>query len=90
MDLKVFATVFVTMFLAELGDKSQVAALLFASDRDVSKLTVYAAACAALMLAMAISVAAGGALAQFVSMKHLHYAAGLGFIAIGALTLYQA
>ena len=90
MDWKVFATVFVTMFLAELGDKSQVAALLFAADREVSKWLVWAAASAALMLALGISVAAGGAIAQFVSAKNLHYAAGAGFLAIGAWTLYTA
>jgi putative Ca2+/H+ antiporter (TMEM165/GDT1 family) len=44
MDLKVFATVAGTVFIAELGDKTQLANLLFAADREVSKWTVFAGA----------------------------------------------
>jgi len=90
MDWKVFATVFGTVFLAELGDKTQLATLLFASKNNVSLWTVFAGAAAALVLASAIGVAAGSIVAQYVNPKHLSYAAGVGFIVIGAWTLYQA
>jgi putative Ca2+/H+ antiporter (TMEM165/GDT1 family) len=90
MDWKTFATVFGTVFLAELGDKTQLATLLFASRVNVSLWTVFAAAATALVLTTAIGVAVGGVVEQFASPKHLAYAAGLGFIVIGAWTLYQA
>ena len=90
MEWKVFATVFGTVFLAELGDKTQLATLLFASKTSVSLWIIFAAAALALVLTSAIGVAAGAAIAQYVSPRFLSYAAGAGFIAIGAYTLYQA
>lgn len=90
MDLKVFVMIFVAVFIAELGDKTQLATMLFASDKDISKLTVFLAASAALILASAIGVAAGTLLSEFISEKLLSYIAGVGFIMIGAFTLYQA
>jgi putative Ca2+/H+ antiporter (TMEM165/GDT1 family) len=89
MDVKVFATIFMSVFIAELGDKTQLATMLFASDKQVSRLTVFLAAAAALIVASAIGVLVGGALANHVSEKHLKLAAGLGFIAIGAWTLIK-
>ena len=90
MDLKVFATIFVAVFIAELGDKTQLATMLFASDKEISKLTVFLAASLALIVASAIGVAAGTLLSEFISEKLLSYVAGVGFIMIGAFTLYQA
>jgi putative Ca2+/H+ antiporter (TMEM165/GDT1 family) len=90
MDWKVFLTVFGTVFLAELGDKTQLATLLFASRGTVSLWTIFIAASAALVLTSAIGVAAGGLVSQHVNPRYLSYAAGVGFIVIGAWTIYQA
>lgn len=90
MDWKIFATVFAAVFVAELGDKTQLATMLFAADREVSRWTVFVAASAALVLASALGVLAGSLLSQTINEKYLHYAAGIGFIAIGAFTLYRA
>jgi putative Ca2+/H+ antiporter (TMEM165/GDT1 family) len=90
MDWKVFATVFGTVFLAELGDKTQIATLLFASRNAASLWTIFVAASAALVLTTAIGVAAGALVSQTLNPKYLSYAAGIGFIAIGAWTLLQA
>ena len=90
MDLKVLATVFASVFIAELGDKTQLATLLFATDQAVGKLTVFIAASAALVVATGIGVLAGGLLSQHVSPSTLKYVAGAGFIAIGIWTLLRA
>jgi putative Ca2+/H+ antiporter (TMEM165/GDT1 family) len=90
MDLKVMATVFASVFLAELGDKTQLATLLFAADQEVSKLAVFVAASAALIVATGIGVLAGGLVSQHVSSATLKYVAGAGFIAIGIWTLVRA
>ena len=90
MEWKIFLTVLGTVFIAELGDKTQLATMLFAADREVSKLTVFFAASAALVLASAIGVLAGSAMSEYINEKILHYIAGAGFIVIGAWTLVTA
>jgi len=87
MDVKVFLTVFAAIFIAELGDKTQLATLLFAADKEVNKLTVFFGASLALILTTALGVLAGGAIASYVDTKYLHYLAGAGFIIIGIYTL---
>jgi putative Ca2+/H+ antiporter (TMEM165/GDT1 family) len=90
MDWKVFATIFAAVFIAELGDKTQLATMLFAADKEVNKYTVFIAASAALVVASAIGVLAGSLLSEYINEKYLHYVAGTGFILIGAYTLYSA
>ncbi|MGQ0429010.1 MAG: TMEM165/GDT1 family protein [Gammaproteobacteria bacterium] len=90
MELKLLAPVFFTILLAELGDKTQLATLLFAADRAVDRLAIFFAASAALVTATAIAVLAGGLVSQYLSPKPLHYIAGAGFIVIGAWTLIRA
>ncbi len=90
MDWKIFLTIFGAVFVAELGDKTQLATMLFAADKEVNKYLVFMAASAALVVASAIGVLAGSLLSEFVSEKYLHYIAGAGFIVIGAFTLYKA
>jgi len=90
MDIKLFATVFGTIFLAELGDKTQLATLLFAAKTPSSLLTVFLGASLALVTATVIGVAAGGLLSQYVDPKYLSYAAGAGFVLVGIWTILRA
>ena len=90
MDWKIFLTIFASVFIAELGDKTQLATMLFAADKEVSKYTVFLAASAALVVATALGVLAGSMLSEYINEKYLHYIAGIGFITIGAYTLYSA
>ena len=90
MNWTVFVTIFASVFIAELGDKTQLATMLFAADKEVSKYTVFFAASAALIVASGIGVLAGSLLAEYINEKYLHYVAGVGFIGIGMFTLYNA
>ena len=90
MNWTVFLTIFASVFIAELGDKTQLATMLFAADKEVSKYTVFFAASTALIVASAIGVMAGSLLAEYINEKYLHYVAGVGFIGIGIFTLYNA
>ena len=85
--LKAFFTVFTTVLLAEIGDKTQLATVLFAAEAKVSKWIIFAGAALALVLAAAIGVAVGAQLERVVSPRTLKIVAGVGFIAIGVWTI---
>jgi len=74
-------------FVAELGDKTQLATMLFASKGQTGKLTVFAGASLALIATSAQGVVAGEVVSTYISEKHLRYLAGIGFISIGVRTL---
>ena len=90
MDWKIFITIFGAVFVAELGDKTQLATMLFATDKEISKYMVFVAASLALIVASAIGVLAGSFLSEYINEKYLHYIAGVGFVVIGVVTLYRA
>ena len=90
MDWKIMLTVFATVFVAELGDKTQLATMLFASDREVSAWVVFIAASLALVLTSALGVLAGTLLSHWINPKMLGVLAGVAFIVIGVVTLVKS
>ncbi len=90
MNLTRFLTIFIAVFVAELGDKTQLATMLFAADKELSKYIVFFAASAALVVASAIGVLAGSLLSDYINERYLHYIAGVGFVGIGIFTLCNA
>ena len=87
MDLKLFATVFSTIFIAELGDKTQLATVLYASHTSHPKFTVFAASAAALIVSSAVAVLGGSLVAEHVNPNIVRWVAGLGFVAVGVWIL---
>lgn len=81
--------IFVTVFLAELGDKTQLATLLFAADGGQRPLFVFLAAAAALIASTACAVLLGSLAERHLAALPLKLIAGAGFIAIGLMTLWQ-
>lgn len=90
MDLRTFGLIFGTVFLAELGDKTQLATMLFAAKGEVSKWLVFGAAAAALVVAAGMGTLAGDAISRYVAPRMLTLVAGIGFMLIGAWTLWGA
>ncbi|MDD4879747.1 MAG: TMEM165/GDT1 family protein [Candidatus Omnitrophica bacterium] len=90
MDLKIFLTIFATVLFAELGDKTQLATMLFATNAQNSRLMVFLASASALVLASGIAVLVGNALGKYVDPKHLSWIAGIGFVMIGIWTIAKA
>ncbi len=87
MDLKLLFTVFTTVFLAEIADKTQVATLLYASEPGNGRLTVFVGAALALVVASALAVFAGGLLSRWLDPKLVSRVAGVAFIGIGVWIL---
>lgn len=87
MDLKLLLTVFTTVFLAEIADKTQVATLLYASEPGNGRLTVFVGAALALVVASALAVFAGALLARWLDPKLVSGIAGVAFIGVGIWVL---
>jgi putative Ca2+/H+ antiporter (TMEM165/GDT1 family) len=81
--MKPYVAVFVSVFLAELGDKTQITTLLFAANPATSRLGVLVAAAGALCLSTALAVLAGGWAATWIPVRQLRLVAGVGFVGIG-------
>jgi len=87
MNLKVLLTTFGMIFLAEMGDKTQLAAITLAAQTR-QPLAVFLGASLALTAVSLIGVALGSVLANYINAEYLHKAAALAFIAIGVLMLW--
>lgn len=87
MPWQTFATVFITVFLAEIGDKTQLATMLFSAQTSANRWIVFAASSSALVLAAGIGVLIGSQLERLMSARLLKMIGGIGFIAVGIWTL---
>jgi putative Ca2+/H+ antiporter (TMEM165/GDT1 family) len=90
MGVKFFFMIFITVFCAELGDKTQLATLLFAADRENSKFMVFLAAATALIVSSGLAVLIESSMGRCVNPKYLSWIAGVGFIIIGLWTVIKA
>ena len=86
MDWKVFGTAFVTLFLAELGDKTQLAVITMTANSD-SKVAIFLGASLALVLVSLLGVLLGGILSQYIPTEWLQRIVASAFIIIGVLML---
>lgn len=86
MDWKLFATSFSLIFVAEMGDKTQLAALALAGGGS-SKWTVFLGASLALIATTAIAVLLGGVVSRYVPEVWIKRTAGALFVGLGILFL---
>jgi putative Ca2+/H+ antiporter (TMEM165/GDT1 family) len=87
MDWKIFGTAFLTLFLAELGDKTQLAVITMTASTE-SKISIFLGATLALIVVTAVGVLIGGALSEWVPTEWLQRIVAIAFIAIGVLILF--
>ncbi|MEJ0060585.1 MAG: TMEM165/GDT1 family protein [Terricaulis sp.] len=85
-----FLPIFLSVFLAELGDKTQIATALFAAEGGRSPWVVFLASSAALVASAALATALGSVAKGLVEGPWLKLAAGAAFIIIGAWTIWGA
>ena len=81
-------TIFLSVFLAELGDKTQIATLMFATNSKVSPFSVLVASASALVLSTAIAVLAGTFAKMYLQQIPLKLVSGIVFVLIGIWTIY--
>lgn len=86
MDWRVLLTTFGVIFLAEMGDKTQIAAMTMAAGKK-RPWEVFIAASLALITVSAIGVVVGSALSQYLPLEWIKRGAGASFIIIGVLVL---
>ena len=86
MNWKIFISTFLLIFLAELGDKTQLAVMLQSAVHGRS--TVFIAASLALVLSTLLGVFLGGVLSRLVSERVIHGVGGALFIVFGIVMLY--
>jgi Ca2+/H+ antiporter, TMEM165/GDT1 family len=90
VDTKLFVSTFVAIFVAEMGDKTQLATLSAASGESSQKWVVFAASALALVATSAIAVGAAEVVGRYVSPIWLKRAAGVLFIVLGVLALRES
>ncbi len=83
MDLKVICTTFVLIFLAELGDKTQLATFAFAAEGR-ARLAVFLGAAGALVLTSLLAVVFGSVVNRFVPANYIRIGAGVLFVLLGS------
>jgi putative Ca2+/H+ antiporter (TMEM165/GDT1 family) len=89
MDLKLFASTFALVFVAELGDKTQLAVLSLSAGSS-SRWTIFLGSALALAATSAIGVLGGDIVARFVSPIWLKRVAGAAFVVLGAWFVWTA
>jgi putative Ca2+/H+ antiporter (TMEM165/GDT1 family) len=89
MDWRMFATVFATTFLAEIGDKTQLAVVTFTCNAR-SPVSVFLGGALALVLTTLLAVLVGTGLQKVMPLKALHVSAAVAFVVIGVLLLVKA
>ena len=85
--MKTLLVIFGTVLLAELGDKTQMATMLYATDKSVQPLMVFVAAASALVVSTLLAVVFGSFVTRFIPTATLKLIAGIAFIAVGIWTI---
>ncbi|NMA43218.1 MAG: TMEM165/GDT1 family protein [Oligosphaeraceae bacterium] len=87
MEIKATLITFAVVFLAELGDKTQLMAMALSSSKKGICPSVFLGSCLALICTSAIAVFAGGLLDRCIPRRYLLFGSGLLFIALGVFML---
>ncbi|HID11053.1 MAG TPA: TMEM165/GDT1 family protein [Candidatus Latescibacteria bacterium] len=87
-DIKALLAVFWSVFLAELGDKTQIATFCFASQKGLSRTEVFLAAASALVVSSLAAVVLGAQFGRVLSPKLIRLASGMAFIGLGIWVLW--
>jgi len=85
--VKTLLVIFGSVLIAELGDKTQLATMLYATDKSVRPISVFIAASSALVVSTLLAVLFGSTITRFLPETTLKLIAGIAFIAVGIWTI---
>lgn len=85
--MRTYLTVFISVFLAELGDKTQLATLVFSTTPGTKAWAVFLAAALALVVSTAVAVLVGSHMGRWIAPRPLKVIAGIAFLLIGTWML---
>jgi len=88
MDLKILFTTFGLIFLAELGDKTQLATFAFAAESR-SRIAVFLGSAGALVLTSLLAVVFGSAVGRLIPENYIRVGAGALFVLLGLWMLFS-
>ena len=89
LNAKLIVSTFVMIFMAELGDKTQISTFALASNSR-SMLSVFLGAAGALLLTTLIAVVLGGVIGRYVPARLIKFVSAAVFLGFGVLTLVEA
>ena len=87
MNFKLLMTTFGLVFLAELGDKTQLATFCLSADCGSSRISVFLGSAGALVISSLIAVFFGDAISKFIPANYIKIGAGAFFVLVGICTL---
>jgi putative Ca2+/H+ antiporter (TMEM165/GDT1 family) len=90
MDFKFMLTTFGMVFLAELGDKTQLATFCLSADCESTKLSVFLGSAGALVLSSLLAVVFGDTLGRYMNPTYIRFGAGAFFVVVGVWMLVSA
>jgi putative Ca2+/H+ antiporter (TMEM165/GDT1 family) len=90
MDFKIMLTTFWLIFLAELGDKTQLATLCFSADCETtrSRISVFLGSAGALILTSFMAVVLGGVVNKIIPPNYIKIGAGILFVILGLWMIF--
>jgi putative Ca2+/H+ antiporter (TMEM165/GDT1 family) len=90
MDLKVLLSTFGLVFLAELGDKTQLAAFCMSAECSTARFSVFLGSATALVLSCLLAVFLGDMISRYIPAAYIKIAAGILFVLMGVWILVSA
>lgn len=89
MKLVTWMTTYTLIILAELGDKTQIATLILASNNPRKRWVIFGAAASALSACVLLEVTIGAYIARYLSQETINKLTGVVFLIIGVFTLFK-
>ncbi len=87
--MEIFFKIFISIFLAELGDKTQMASIIFSSNDPSNKWIIFLASSMALVFSSFLGVMIGSWIASMGLEKYIRIVGGIIFVILGVFMIFN-